>query len=152
MNVETAQELAQEVKHRWLLLPNLRLCHVSASKTAIMPLQLFGRGYVFDGKQKRITISRILFGIPVSRSEVRFPDATLLLNSDFGVDRLLNASTLVARAATYVVMTSSIDLYHHGALHAVARFRSSEAAANGLAAAIARLGVSLGRRYSYTAP
>jgi hypothetical protein len=87
VNLEAAQDIAQQGKRRWFLLPNLRLCHVSASKTVIMTLMPFGEGYVFDGERQIIGISRRLFGIPVSRSEVRFPDATLLLKSDYGADR-----------------------------------------------------------------
>ena len=146
MNLETRQEAALAVNHRWLLLANLRLCHVGASKVVVMPPIFFGRGYVFDGERQIISICRRLFGVPISRSEVRFADATLFLESVYASDRFLKTSPHDKQPPSDTVMSALVGLYHHGVFHTVAQFRSNEPAAIDFAAAISQLGIVFRKR------
>ncbi len=59
-------------------IPLFRICRVSDDKVVITPPLLFGRGYVFDRTRGTVSISRRLFGIPISKTQAPFEQITSL--------------------------------------------------------------------------
>ena len=55
-------------------LPWLRWCRISENKVSVSPPVLFGRSYVFNRSRQIVTITRRVFGIPVSKLDVQFGD------------------------------------------------------------------------------
>ena len=146
MNLETRHELALEVGHHWSLAPHFRLCYFGASKVVITPPLVFGRGYVFDGQRQSIEICRRVLGVPIAKSEVRFSDATLFLDSIYASDRFLKTSARADEPPSDSVMSAIVGLFHDGVFNTVADFRTDEAAAMQIAAAVERLGVNVRKR------
>jgi len=116
MDLETRHELALAAGHHWSLFPHLRLCHFGASKVVITTPIVFGRGYVFDGKRQLIEICRRVLGIPIAKSEVRFSNATLLLESIHASDRFLKTPVGADEPPSDSVMDAFVGLCHDGTM------------------------------------
>jgi len=146
MNLETRHELALEAGHHWSLAPHLRLCYFGEGKVVITPPVFFGRGYVFDGKRQVIEICRRVLGIPIAKSEVRFSDATLFLESVYASDRFLKTCVRADEPPSDSVMSAIVGLYHDGVFHTVVDCRTNEETSTLIGAAIEQLGVNVKKR------
>lgn len=73
----------------------LRSCTIAANRVDVTPPFLFGRGFVFDGSRRIVTIRRCLLTVGLSRHELPFSDVTVHLGSLWDLDFELEKSVVV---------------------------------------------------------
>ena len=61
----------------WIWVPYLRRCWVGPDKVEVTHPIIFGRGFLFDGLRRVVTIRRCLLGRTLSEEEIPFSELTI---------------------------------------------------------------------------
>ncbi len=93
----------------WIRIPYFRRCWISADRVELTHPLIFGRGYLFDGTRRVVTIRRCLLGRTLSEEEISFSDVTVFMGQRYIADTYDEFGFVPGGDIYFIAMTMGRD-------------------------------------------